>query len=135
MASVLTAVTGGPGGGAGGPWAVGWWLVAGGPGRVANPRTPSRITNGRPAHAMAAPPRLPRTPRPRLADHRTRHQPHLRHSRRLFTEAHTFNTPSSAAIAMLGRSANGWKEWKTADGATLDEVKRQPVLDEHNEPS
>jgi hypothetical protein len=36
---------------------------------------------------------------------------------------------------MLGRSANGWKEWKTADGATLDEVKRQPVLDEHNEPS
>jgi hypothetical protein len=28
-------------------------------------------------------------------------------------------------MAVMGRSANGWIEWKTASGRTLDEVKRQ----------
>jgi len=32
-----------------------------------------------------------------------------------------------AAMAVLGRSANGWVEWKTIDGRTLDAVKRQVV--------
>jgi hypothetical protein len=32
-----------------------------------------------------------------------------------------------AAIAVLGRSANGWLEWKTPQGQTLDEAKRQVV--------
>jgi hypothetical protein len=32
-----------------------------------------------------------------------------------------------AAIAVLGRSANGWLEWKTPQGKTLDEMKRQTV--------
>jgi len=32
-----------------------------------------------------------------------------------------------AAIAVLGRSANGWIEWKTEQGQTLDGTKRQIV--------
>jgi hypothetical protein len=27
----------------------------------------------------------------------------------------------------MGRSANGWLEWKSPQGKTLDEVKRQSV--------
>jgi hypothetical protein len=38
-----------------------------------------------------------------------------------------FGSPSMAAIALLGRTANGWKEWKSADGLTLDELKRSNV--------
>jgi transcription elongation GreA/GreB family factor len=34
-------------------------------------------------------------------------------------------SPSMAAVALMGRSANGWAEWKTPQGQTLDEVKRQ----------
>jgi len=37
---------------------------------------------------------------------------------------HIFKTPSAAACFVLGRSANGWTEWKYKDGRTLDEVKR-----------
>jgi predicted GIY-YIG superfamily endonuclease len=40
---------------------------------------------------------------------------------------HLFGSPSMAAIALLGRTANGWKEWKSADGVTLDELKRTNV--------
>jgi hypothetical protein len=32
-----------------------------------------------------------------------------------------------AAIAVMGRSANGWLEWKTDLGQTLDAAKRQSV--------
>ncbi|QQL43715.1 GIY-YIG nuclease family protein [Sulfuriroseicoccus oceanibius] len=42
-----------------------------------------------------------------------------------FTKDHLFASPSAAAIALKGRSANGWIEWKTEDGKTLDDVKRQ----------
>lgn len=42
----------------------------------------------------------------------------------VFTADHLFRTPSGAAIALLGRTANGWVEWKTPQGQTLDEVKR-----------
>lgn len=45
----------------------------------------------------------------------------------IFTRDHLFSSPSTAAIAIMGRSANGWIEWKTASGKTLDEVKRQGV--------
>ncbi|MEM7736089.1 MAG: GIY-YIG nuclease family protein [Deinococcota bacterium] len=41
-----------------------------------------------------------------------------------FVENHSFNKPSTAAMIILGRQANGWLEWKYADGRTLDEVKR-----------
>jgi hypothetical protein len=43
----------------------------------------------------------------------------------VFTRDHLFASPSMAAMAVMGRSANGWIEWKAANGKTLDEVKRQ----------
>jgi hypothetical protein len=45
----------------------------------------------------------------------------------VFTADHLFRTPSGAAIALLGRTANGWIEWKSHQGQTLDELKRQKV--------
>lgn len=42
----------------------------------------------------------------------------------LFQENFTFSSPSTAAAVVLGRSANGWTEWKDKDGRTLDEVVR-----------
>ncbi|MEO8122198.1 MAG: GIY-YIG nuclease family protein, partial [Rhodoferax sp.] len=45
----------------------------------------------------------------------------------VFTRDHLFSSPSMAAIAVLGRSANGWIEWKTEQGQTLDGAKRQAV--------
>jgi hypothetical protein len=45
----------------------------------------------------------------------------------VFTRDHLFASPSMAAMAVMGRSANGWIEWKTPQGQTLDEVKRQAV--------
>ena len=44
-----------------------------------------------------------------------------------FSRDHLFSSPSMAAMAVMGRSANGWVEWKTMDGRTLDAVKRQAV--------
>ena len=41
-----------------------------------------------------------------------------------FTQDYLFNTPSGAAVVVAGRNANGWIEWKDADGRTLHEVKR-----------
>jgi len=46
-------------------------------------------------------------------------------SRVVFQKDHLFSAPSAAAIALQGRNANGWTEWRTKDGRTLDEVKRQ----------
>lgn len=46
-----------------------------------------------------------------------------------FTRDHLFSSPSMAAMALMGRSANGWTEWKNTQGQTLDEVKRQPVME------
>ena len=45
----------------------------------------------------------------------------------VFTRDHLFTSPSRAACILTGRSANGWIEWKAANGKTLDEVKRQVV--------
>jgi hypothetical protein len=45
----------------------------------------------------------------------------------VFTRDHLFPSPSQAAMALMGRSANGWVEWKGANGRTLDELKRQAV--------
>ena len=36
-----------------------------------------------------------------------------------------FNTPSGASDFVLGGSTNGWVEWKTKDGKTLDEIYRK----------
>lgn len=43
----------------------------------------------------------------------------------VFQKDYLFNSPSMAAIALMGRSANGWIEWRTKDGKTLDAEKRQ----------
>lgn len=43
----------------------------------------------------------------------------------VFQRDHLFRSPSMAAVALLGRTANGWLEWKTPEGRTLDEVMRQ----------
>lgn len=42
----------------------------------------------------------------------------------VFMKDHLFRSPSMAAVALLGRTANGWLEWKSAEGRTLDELKR-----------
>jgi hypothetical protein len=39
------------------------------------------------------------------------------------TRAHVFDSPSSAAGVLLGRSANGRIEWKDSGGRTLKEVQ------------
>ncbi len=36
-----------------------------------------------------------------------------------------FGSPSGASDVVLGRSSNGWLEWKDVNGKTLDELKRQ----------
>jgi len=43
----------------------------------------------------------------------------------IFKENYTFNSPSAAAAVVLGRRANGWLEWKFADGKNLDKVIRK----------
>lgn len=40
------------------------------------------------------------------------------------TRDHVFASPSMAAVALLGGTANGWLVWKTATGQTLQELKR-----------
>jgi hypothetical protein len=45
----------------------------------------------------------------------------------VFTRDHLFASPSMASMALMVRSANGWVEWKAANGRTLDELKRQAV--------
>lgn len=42
----------------------------------------------------------------------------------VFTDNHLFSSPSTAAAVVLGRSANGWVEWKDKQGRTLHELKR-----------
>ena len=46
----------------------------------------------------------------------------------IFEKDHLFRSPSMAALALMGRTANGWLEWKTNDGQTLDGVKRQSLV-------
>lgn len=43
----------------------------------------------------------------------------------IFQKDYLFRSPSTAAIALMGRTANGWLEWRAEDGRTLDELKRQ----------
>lgn len=45
----------------------------------------------------------------------------------VFARNHLFRSPSMAAVALLGRTANGWIEWKNQAGQTLDAVKRQAI--------
>ena len=43
----------------------------------------------------------------------------------VFTKDHLFRSPSMAAVALQGRTANGWEEWKDGKGVTLNILKRQ----------
>lgn len=45
----------------------------------------------------------------------------------VFKDDILFGTPSGAAAVVVGSAANGWKEWKTDKGVTLDELKRGNV--------
>ena len=45
----------------------------------------------------------------------------------VMTSDKTFSSPSTAASFCLGRSANGWTEWKDKDGNTLDSVYRKQL--------
>jgi len=45
------------------------------------------------------------------------------------TKDHVFNSPSMAAVALLGRTANGWNEWKNGAGKTLHQLKRESPAD------
>jgi len=43
----------------------------------------------------------------------------------VFRSDYIFNSPSAAAVTLLGRAANGWTSWKHKDGKTLDKIVRQ----------
>jgi predicted GIY-YIG superfamily endonuclease len=43
----------------------------------------------------------------------------------VFERDHLFRSPSMAALSLMGRSANGWVDWKNKEGKTLDAIKRQ----------
>ena len=45
--------------------------------------------------------------------------------RLVFPKDHLFKTPSGAAIALLGRTANGWREWRSPHGQSLHELIRE----------
>ena len=45
----------------------------------------------------------------------------------IFTQDYLFTSPSTAAAVVLGRSANGWIEWKDEQGQTLHDVYRATV--------
>ncbi len=42
----------------------------------------------------------------------------------VMTKDHLFRSPSMAAVALVGRTANGWREWKNAAGMTLHALRR-----------
>lgn len=45
--------------------------------------------------------------------------------RLIFTKDTIFKSPSPAAVFLLGRAANGWTEWKDAQGRTLADVMKR----------
>lgn len=47
----------------------------------------------------------------------------------IFERDHLFRSPSMAALALMGRTCNGWVDWKDAQGRTLDQVIRQKPTD------
>jgi len=46
----------------------------------------------------------------------------------IFTQDYLFTAPSTAATALLGRTANGRIEWKTKDGRTLKELQEAQAV-------
>ncbi|MCM1987931.1 GIY-YIG nuclease family protein [Methanococcoides seepicolus] len=48
----------------------------------------------------------------------------------VFQEDFTFSSPSMSASVVLGRTANGWREWKDKGGKTLDAIIRKGNVEE-----
>jgi predicted GIY-YIG superfamily endonuclease len=48
----------------------------------------------------------------------------------IFHKDYLFKSPSAASAVLIGTASNGWKDWKSNEGKTLDELKR--VFDEEN---
>jgi Domain of unknown function (DUF4357) len=46
----------------------------------------------------------------------------------VFARDHLFSSPSMAALALMGRTANGWVDWKNSQGETLSDLKRDENL-------
>lgn len=46
----------------------------------------------------------------------------------VFERDHLFRSPSMAALSLMGRTCNGWIDWKNKDGQTLDAIKRQSTI-------
>lgn len=44
----------------------------------------------------------------------------------LFTRDHTFDSPSGAAMVLMGRTANGWREWRILDGRPIAALRQSP---------
>jgi len=45
----------------------------------------------------------------------------------VFTQDYVFRSPSASAAVLLGRSANGREEWRTADGKTLKQIQEEQL--------
>ena len=46
----------------------------------------------------------------------------------IFARDYLFTSPSAASGFIAGSSSNGWVDWKSIEGKTLDELKRQSVV-------
>ena len=44
-----------------------------------------------------------------------------------FTDDYIFSSPSTAAVMVMGRNANGLSEWKSKDGKTLKEFETDEI--------
>lgn len=51
----------------------------------------------------------------------------------VFTKDWLFTTPSGASNAVAVMPSNGWREWKTTSGVTLDELHRSGIETSENE--
>jgi hypothetical protein len=45
----------------------------------------------------------------------------------VFTQDYVFKSPSAAAAVLMGRSANGREEWRSADGKTLKQIQEEAL--------
>lgn len=52
----------------------------------------------------------------------------------VFQEDFIFSSPSMSASVVLGRTANGWREWKNKDCKTLDDIVRKGNVEEEYNP-
>ncbi len=43
----------------------------------------------------------------------------------VFIKDHIFNSPSAASNVILGNLTNGWKQWKTKEGQTLEDIYKK----------